>query len=219
MLAKGKIGKIFADVIGGSVREPQPRAKRRDVPWNKGKKGCLGKPILGVRGMLGSIAMVDGGYWTLLCNKMSSAVQEVCAIAVPSIVICVAKETLKLLGCYYYCSSIEDMVSDDVRGDPKQRHKTFLRSFIDRSFLRQRGNVATAEQEVAATVESMEKAARYTSNKYVEAALNSATVVLPYLVPCCMFVVINVAGSLLILLLGLREINAANIYVNTVRVY
>ncbi|GKB07766.1 clathrin heavy chain 2, partial [Tanacetum coccineum] len=39
------------------------------------------------------------------------------------------------------------------------------------------------EQEVAATVESMEKAARYTSNKYVEAALNSATVVLPYLVP------------------------------------
>ncbi|GKD28554.1 hypothetical protein Tco_1239332, partial [Tanacetum coccineum] len=39
------------------------------------------------------------------------------------------------------------------------------------------------EQEVAATVESMEKAARYTSNKYVKAALNSATVVLPYLVP------------------------------------
>ncbi|GJZ56796.1 hypothetical protein Tco_0612290 [Tanacetum coccineum] len=30
----------------------------------------------------------------------------------------------------------------------------------------------------------MEKAARYTSNKYVEAALNSATIVLPYLVPC-----------------------------------
>ncbi|GJS75596.1 putative RNA-directed DNA polymerase, eukaryota, reverse transcriptase zinc-binding domain protein [Tanacetum coccineum] len=42
---------------------------------------------------------------------------------------------------------------------------------------------AIFEQEVAATVESMEKAARYTSNKYVEAALNSATVVLPYLVP------------------------------------
>ncbi|GJT37806.1 RNA-directed DNA polymerase, eukaryota, reverse transcriptase zinc-binding domain protein [Tanacetum coccineum] len=39
------------------------------------------------------------------------------------------------------------------------------------------------EQEVAATVESMEKAARYTSNKYVKAALNSATVVLPYIVP------------------------------------
>ncbi|GJU81169.1 chaperonin CPN60-2, mitochondrial-like protein, partial [Tanacetum coccineum] len=33
------------------------------------------------------------------------------------------------------------------------------------------------------TVESVEKAARYTSNKYVEAALNSTTVVLPYLVP------------------------------------
>ncbi|GJZ13189.1 hypothetical protein Tco_0548419 [Tanacetum coccineum] len=45
------------------------------------------------------------------------------------------------------------------------------------------GNVATVEQEVAATVESMEKAARYTPNKYVEAALNSETVVLPYLVP------------------------------------
>ncbi|GKB85982.1 hypothetical protein Tco_0958254 [Tanacetum coccineum] len=30
----------------------------------------------------------------------------------------------------------------------------------------------------------MEKAARYTSNKYVEASLNSATVVLPYIVPC-----------------------------------
>nr|GEU56835.1 hypothetical protein [Tanacetum cinerariifolium] len=38
MRAKGKIGKIFADVIGGSVREPQLRAKRRDVPWNKEKK-------------------------------------------------------------------------------------------------------------------------------------------------------------------------------------
>nr|GEW76557.1 UBN2 domain-containing protein [Tanacetum cinerariifolium] len=45
------------------------------------------------------------------------------------------------------------------------------------------GNVATVEQEVGVTVESMEKAARYTSNKYVKAALNSATVVLPYLVP------------------------------------
>nr|GEZ15851.1 hypothetical protein [Tanacetum cinerariifolium] len=44
------------------------------------------------------------------------------------------------------------------------------------------GNVATVEQEVAATVASMEKASRYTLNKYVEAALNSATVVLPYLV-------------------------------------
>ncbi|GJW60166.1 serine/threonine-protein kinase tricorner-like protein [Tanacetum coccineum] len=43
------------------------------------------------------------------------------------------------------------------------------------------------EQEVAATVESMEKAARYTSNKYVEAALNSTTVVLPYLVPVSCF--------------------------------
>ncbi|GJY83458.1 clathrin heavy chain 2-like protein [Tanacetum coccineum] len=43
------------------------------------------------------------------------------------------------------------------------------------------------EQEVAATVESMEKAARYTSNKYVEAALNSAIVVLPYLVPVSCF--------------------------------
>ncbi|GJS13817.1 protein transparent testa 9 isoform X1 [Tanacetum coccineum] len=81
--------------------------------------------------------------------------------------------------------TVQPRVSDhmDVRGDPEQRHKTFLRSFIDRAFLLQRGNVATVEQEVAATVESMEKAARYTSNKYVEAALNSATVVLPYLVP------------------------------------
>ncbi|GJW26601.1 retrovirus-related pol polyprotein from transposon TNT 1-94 [Tanacetum coccineum] len=81
--------------------------------------------------------------------------------------------------------TIQPRVSDhmDVRGDPEQRHKTFLWSFIDRAFLLQRGNVATVEQEVAATVESMEKAARYTSNKYVEAALNSATVVLPYLVP------------------------------------
>ncbi|GJR08061.1 clathrin heavy chain 1 [Tanacetum coccineum] len=43
------------------------------------------------------------------------------------------------------------------------------------------------EQEVAATIESMEKAARCTSNKYVEAALNSATVVLPYLVPLSCF--------------------------------
>ncbi|GJS46326.1 chaperonin CPN60-2, mitochondrial-like protein, partial [Tanacetum coccineum] len=42
------------------------------------------------------------------------------------------------------------------------------------------GNVATVEQEVAATVESMEKAARYT--KYVT-ALNSTTVVIAYLVP------------------------------------
>ncbi|GKA50952.1 probable kinetochore protein NUF2 [Tanacetum coccineum] len=73
--------------------------------------------------------------------------------------------------------------TQDVRGDPEQRHKTFLRSFIDRAFLLQRGNVATVKQEVAATVESMEKAARYTSNKYVEAALNSTTIVLPYLVP------------------------------------
>nr|GEX26779.1 tetratricopeptide-like helical [Tanacetum cinerariifolium] len=73
--------------------------------------------------------------------------------------------------------------SKDVCGDPEQRHKTFLQSFIDRAFLLQRGNVATVEQEVAATVESMEKAARYTLNKYVKAALNSATVVLPYLVP------------------------------------
>ncbi|GJT16422.1 hypothetical protein Tco_0875128 [Tanacetum coccineum] len=47
--------------------------------------------------------------------------------------------------------------------------------------------VVGLEQEVAATVESMEKAARYTSNKYVEAALNSATVVLPYLVPVSCF--------------------------------
>ncbi|GJV26093.1 cysteine--tRNA ligase 2, cytoplasmic [Tanacetum coccineum] len=77
--------------------------------------------------------------------------------------------------------TVQPRVSDhmDVRGDPEQRHKTFLRSFIDRAFLLQRGNVATVEQEVAATVESMEKAARYTSNKYVEAALNSTTVVLP----------------------------------------
>ncbi|GJV93607.1 clathrin heavy chain 2-like protein [Tanacetum coccineum] len=74
---------------------------------------------------------------------------------------------------------------------------------------------ATIEQEVAATVESMEKAARYTSNKYVEAALNSTTVVLPYLVHVsCFSSLYFVAGSLLILLLGLREINAAN----TVRV-
>ncbi|GJR38977.1 hypothetical protein Tco_1214661 [Tanacetum coccineum] len=80
-----------------------------------------------------------------------------------------------------------DMVSDDVRGDPEQQHKTFLRSFIDRAFLLQRGNVATVEQEVAATVESMEKAARYTSNKYVDASLNSATVLLPYLVPVSCF--------------------------------
>ncbi|GJX48055.1 protein transparent testa 9 isoform X1 [Tanacetum coccineum] len=71
--------------------------------------------------------------------------------------------------------TVQPRVSDhmDVRGDPEQRHKTFLRSFIDRAFLLQRGNVATVEQEVAATVESIEKAARYTSNKYVEAALNS----------------------------------------------
>ncbi|GJV60823.1 putative transmembrane protein [Tanacetum coccineum] len=79
--------------------------------------------------------------------------------------------------------SFNSLWSQDVRGDSEQRHKTFLRSFIDRAFLLQRGNVATVEQEVAATVESMEKAARYTSNKYVEAALNSTTVVLPYLVP------------------------------------
>ncbi|GJX25442.1 hypothetical protein Tco_0231738 [Tanacetum coccineum] len=111
--------------------------------------------------------------------------------------------------------SFNSLWSQDVRGDPEQRHKTFLRSFIDRAFLLQRGNVATVEQEVAATVESMEKAARYTSNKYVEAALNSATVVLPYLVPVsCFSSLYFVAGSLLILLLGLREINAAN----TVRV-
>ncbi|GJX93451.1 serine/threonine-protein kinase tricorner-like protein [Tanacetum coccineum] len=82
----------------------------------------------------------------------------------------------------------------DVRGDPEQRHKTFLRSFIDRAFLLQRGNVATVEQEVAATVESMEKAARYTSNKYVEAALNSATVVLPYLVPYLRLLFLSLAG-------------------------
>nr|GEV72378.1 reverse transcriptase domain-containing protein [Tanacetum cinerariifolium] len=50
------------------------------------------------------------------------------------------------------------MVSDDVHGDPEQRHKMFLRSFIDRSFLLERGNAATVEQEVAVTVESMEKA-------------------------------------------------------------
>ncbi|GKE82955.1 cysteine--tRNA ligase 2, cytoplasmic, partial [Tanacetum coccineum] len=81
--------------------------------------------------------------------------------------------------------AVQPHVSDhmDVRGDLEQRHKMFLRSLIDHAFLLQRGNVATVKQEVAATVESMEKAARYTSNKYVEASLNSATVVLPYLVP------------------------------------
>nr|GEY94517.1 hypothetical protein [Tanacetum cinerariifolium]GEY94550.1 hypothetical protein [Tanacetum cinerariifolium] len=82
-----------------------------------------------------------------------------------------------------YASGSLDRDDEDVRGDPEQRHKTFLRSFIDRAFLLKRGNVATVKQEVAATVESMEKAVRYTSNKYVEAALNLVTVVLPYLVP------------------------------------
>ncbi|GKB47783.1 hypothetical protein Tco_0898536 [Tanacetum coccineum] len=47
--------------------------------------------------------------------------------------------------------------------------------------------VAIFEQEVAATVESMETTARYMSNKYVEAALNSTTVVLPYLIPVSCF--------------------------------
>ncbi|GJR10697.1 hypothetical protein Tco_0793349 [Tanacetum coccineum] len=157
--------------------------------------------------------------------------------------------------------TIQPRVSDhmDVRGDP-ERHKTFLWSFIDRTFLLQRlqptsitlstcqlafpnavlehkyiklictgyldsateeameefrSNCCIAlscpfEQEVAAIVERMEKAARYTSNKYVEVALNSTTVVLPYLVPVsCFSSLYFAAGSLLILLLGLREINAA----------
>ncbi|GJY17620.1 reverse transcriptase domain-containing protein [Tanacetum coccineum] len=43
------------------------------------------------------------------------------------------------------------------------------------------------EQEVATTVEGIKKAARYTLNKYVEVALNSATVVLLYLVPVSCF--------------------------------
>ncbi|GJX82060.1 RNA-directed DNA polymerase, eukaryota, partial [Tanacetum coccineum] len=60
-------------------------------------------------------------------------------------------------------------------------------SLADRGCGNCKHTVATVEQEVAATVESMEKAARYTSNKYVEAALNSATVVLPYLVPVSCF--------------------------------
>ncbi|GKD39900.1 cysteine--tRNA ligase 2, cytoplasmic-like protein [Tanacetum coccineum] len=47
--------------------------------------------------------------------------------------------------------------------------------------------ISPVEQEVAAAVESMEKATRYTLNKYVEAALNSATIVLPYLVPASCF--------------------------------
>ncbi|GJU80723.1 zinc finger, CCHC-type containing protein [Tanacetum coccineum] len=110
--------------------------------------------------------------------------------------------------------TVQPRVSDhmDVRGDPEQRHKTFLRSFIDRAFLLQRLQptsitlstcqlafpIAVLEHKyiklictgylddtssTRTTVESMEKAARYTSNKYVEAALNSETVVLPYLVP------------------------------------
>ncbi|GJY10714.1 ribonuclease H-like domain-containing protein [Tanacetum coccineum] len=91
MRAKGKIGKKFADLIGGSVRIPKDchndktfqqgattEGKERDVPWNKEK-------------------------------KYISVVKEVYAIAVPSIVICAAKEALKLLGCYYYCSSIEGL--------------------------------------------------------------------------------------------------------------
>nr|GEZ31498.1 serine/threonine protein phosphatase 2A regulatory subunit B''beta-like isoform X1 [Tanacetum cinerariifolium] len=56
--------------------------------------------------------------------------------------------------------SFNSLWLQDVRGDPEQRHKKFLRSFIDCAFLLQRGNVETVEQEVAATVESMEKAAR-----------------------------------------------------------
>ncbi|GKD57443.1 zinc finger, CCHC-type containing protein [Tanacetum coccineum] len=59
------------------------------------------------------------------------------------------------------------------------------------------------EQEVAATVESMEKAARYTSNKYVEAALNSTTIVLPYLVP---FILLNINAVNMILVLPIHSL-------------
>ncbi|GJR89209.1 putative reverse transcriptase domain-containing protein [Tanacetum coccineum] len=37
-----------------------------------------------------------------------------------------------------HMDQIKNMIAKDVRGDPEQRHKTFLRSFIDRAFLLQR---------------------------------------------------------------------------------
>nr|GEX24234.1 hypothetical protein [Tanacetum cinerariifolium] len=67
-------------------------------------------------------------------------------------------------------TDLADMVSDDVRGDPKQRHKTFLLSFIDRAFLLQR-YLDSATKEAMEEFRRFEEEMQQQSNKKLQQQL------------------------------------------------